>query len=33
MWDLNSPIWGQTRTPALEGEVLTTELPGKFLGM
>ena len=29
MWDLSSPTRDQTHTPALEGEVLTSGLPGK----
>ena len=29
-WDLSSPARDQTRTPALEGEVLTTGPPEKF---
>ena len=29
MWDLSSPTRDQTHTPALEGKVLTTELPRK----
>ena len=29
MWGLSSPTRDRTATPALEAEVLTTELPGK----
>ena len=31
MWHLRSLARDQTHTPALEGEVPTTGLPGKFL--
>ena len=30
MWGLSFPTRDRTATPALEAEVLTTELPGKF---
>ena len=29
MWDLSSPTWDQTQSPALEGRFLTTGPPGR----
>ena len=31
MWDLSYPTRNRSHTPAMEGEVLTTESPGKSL--